>query len=81
MPYLFVFAAPEWATPPLTSFAAWRARMQTSTGNRTCNGGRLYRNFNNIRVRSFILTGAPAISIIYAWRAVLNQKLERCLER
>jgi len=22
-------------------------------------GGQLYRNFNNIRVRSFILTGAP----------------------
>jgi hypothetical protein len=33
--------------------------IQTSTGNRTCNDGRLYRNFNDIRVRSFILTGAP----------------------
>ena len=27
---------------------------------------RLYRNFNNIRVRSFILTGAPINSNTYA---------------
>jgi hypothetical protein len=51
-------------TPLLTSFAAWRAAMQTSTGNRTRNGGRLQRDFNNIRVRSFILTGAPTSYLI-----------------
>jgi hypothetical protein len=48
--------------PPLTSFAAWRAAVQTPTGNRTCTGRRSYRDFNNIRVRSFILTGAPALT-------------------
>jgi hypothetical protein len=46
-------------TPPLTSLATGQATIQTSTGSCTCNGGKLYRNVNNIRVRSFILTGAP----------------------
>ena len=42
---------------------------------------KLDRYINDIRVRSFILTGAPAISTAYAERAVLKRKLERRLER
>jgi hypothetical protein len=39
-----------------------------STGSRFAMAGRiLYRNFNNIRVRSFILTGAPLVGI-RGWR-------------
>jgi hypothetical protein len=36
----------------------------SANGKPHCNGGRLYRNFNNIRVRSFILTGAPINSAL-----------------
>jgi hypothetical protein len=46
-----------------TSFHAFSTaspRGGCSTGSRFAMAGRiLYRNFNNIRVRSFILTGAP----------------------